>query len=500
MESLIYLIQGFMIALTPANLMWVTLGGVLGTVIGMLPGLGPATGVAVLLPLTFTMGPTAALITMCGVYYGAMFGGSRSSILINTPGDGAAIAATFDGYPMTLNGRAETALAISGIASFIGGLLATVAIVFVAVPVARFGLKFGSAEYFVLMVFALSATASMSKGNMIKGFISLIIGLMVATVGIDAQSGVHRFTFGIMELQGGIDFLVVIIAMYALGEVFGTFQIIKEGKRKMQTKFGKIWITKEDWKRCIWPILRSAPIGFFVGTLPGAGGTMASLMAYNNEKQLSKNPEDFGKGEIVGLAAPESANNASSVGALIPMLTLGIPGSGTTAVMMGALLMLGLQPGPMLFQQHPDVAWGLIASMFIGNFILALINIPMAGLLVRLLAIPPRILYPVVMALAFVGTYSITHTAVSFYILVIFGLVGYFMHKAKVPTAPLILAVIVGDKMEQSFRQALTISNGSVEIFYRSNVSKTLILLTILSILYPIIQDKLKKRKAAMAN
>lgn len=500
MESLIYLIQGFMIALTPVNLMWVTLGGVLGTVIGMLPGLGPATGVAVLLPLTFTMGPTAALITMCGVYYGAMFGGSRSSILINTPGDGAAIAATFDGYPMTLNGRAETALAISGIASFIGGLLATVAIVFVAVPVARFGLKFGSAEYFVLMVFALSATASMSKGNMVKGFISLIIGLMVATVGIDAQSGVHRFTFGIMELQGGIDFLVVIIAMYALGEVFGTFQVIKEGKRKMQTKFGKIWITKEDWKRCIWPILRSAPIGFFVGTLPGAGGTMASLMAYNNEKQLSKNPEDFGKGEIVGLAAPESANNASSVGALIPMLTLGIPGSGTTAVMMGALLMLGLQPGPMLFQQHPDVAWGLIASMFIGNFILALINIPMAGLLVRLLAIPPRILYPIVMALAFVGTYSITHTAVSFYILVIFGLVGYFMHKAKVPTAPLILAVIVGDKMEQSFRQALTISNGSLEIFYRSNVSKTLILLTIFSILYPIIQDKLKKRKAAMAN
>ncbi|MFZ5969642.1 MAG: tripartite tricarboxylate transporter permease [Bacillota bacterium] len=499
MDVLQYLLHGFSVALDPMNIFWVTLGGALGSIIGMLPGLGPATGVAVLLPLTFTMGPTAALITMCGVYYGAMFGGSRSSILINTPGDGAAIAATFDGYPMTLNGRAESALAISAIASFIGGTLATIAMVFIAQPVARFALKFGPPEYFMLMIFALSATASMSKGNAIKGFISMLLGLMIATVGIDAQSGVTRFTFGILELQGGIDFLVVIIAMYALGEVFSTFQSLKEGKKKMQTKFGKIWITKEEWKKCFWPILRSAPVGFFIGALPGAGGTMASLMAYNNEKQLSKNPDDFGKGEIVGLAAPESANNASSVGALIPMLTMGIPGSGTTAVMMGALLMLGLQPGPLLFQQHPDVAWGLIASMFIGNVVLAIINIPMAGGLVRLLAIPPRILYPIVLGLAFVGTYAISNSIVDFYLLVIFGLVGYFMHKAKIPTAPLILAVIVGNSMEQSFRQALTVSNGNFGIFVKSGVSITLLLLTIGFILFPQIQDMMKKRKAQNA-
>ena len=496
MDTLAHLLDGFMVALTPMNLMWVTIGGVLGTIIGMLPGLGPATGVAVLLPMTFSMGPTAAMITMCGVYYGAMFGGSRSSILINTPGDGAAIASTFDGYPMTLNGRAEAALAISAIASFIGGIIATIVMTFVAQPVARFTLRFGPAEYFMLMIFALAATASMSKGNMVKGFVSMIFGLMIATVGIDPQSGVNRFTFGILELQTGIDFLVVIIAMYALGEVFSTFQTLKEGKKKMQTKFGRIWITKEDWKRSMWPILRSTPLGFFVGALPGAGGTMAALMSYNNEKQLSKHPEEFGKGAIEGLAAPEAANNAASVGALIPMLTMGIPGSGTTAVMMGALMMLGLQPGPLLFTQHPEVAWGLIASMFIGNIILAVVNIPLAGVLVRLLAIPPRILYPIVMALAFVGTYAISNSVVDFYLLVIFGLVGYFMHKAKVPTSPMILAVIVGNSMEQSFRQAFTISNGQMGIFFKSNISMVLFALTIISIAYPLLQDRFKRNKA----
>jgi len=495
-EILSYLLNGFTAALKPMNLMWVTIGGVLGTIVGMLPGLGPATGVAVLLPLTFTMGPEASLITMAGIYYGAMFGGSRSSILINTPGDGAAIAATFDGYPMAQNGRAEAALAMSAIASFIGGILAAIVMVFVAQPVAKFALKFGPAEYFMLMVFALSATASMAKGNLTRGFISMVLGLMIATVGIDAQSGLERFTFGILELQTGIDFLVVIIAVYALGEVFKAFKMIKEGKKKMQTKFGKIWITKEDWKRSKWPILRSAPLGFFIGALPGAGGTMASLIAYNNEKQLSEHSDEFGKGAIEGLAAPESANNAASVGALIPMLTLGIPGSGTTAVMMGALLMLGLQPGPMLFQQHPNLAWGLIASMFIGNMILAIVNIPLAGVLVRVLSIPPKILYPIILGLAFVGTYAISNSIVDFYLLVIFGVMGYFMSKTKIPTAPLILAVIVGNSMEQSFRQALTISNGSYGIFFKSTISIILFILTIVSIMYPFVRDKIKKKKS----
>jgi len=495
MELGTYIWQGLMTALSPMNIMWVTLGGVLGTVIGMLPGLGPATGVALLLPLTFTMGPVAALITMGGVYYGAMYGGSRASILINTPGDGAAVAATFDGYPMTLQGRAESALAMSAIASFIGGTLAAIAMVFVALPVARFALKFGPAEYFLLFVFALSATASLAEGNRLKGFLSMSLGLMIATIGIDAQSGVKRFTFRILELESGIDFLVIIIAVFALGEVLKSFQTIKEGTKKVQTEFGRIWISKDDWKRSVWPILRSAPLGFFIGALPGAGGTMAALMSYTNEKQLSKHPEEFGKGAIEGVAAPESANNAASVGAMIPMLTLGIPGSGTTAVMMGALLMLGLRPGPLLFQQQGKVVWALIMSMFIGNVILAIVNIPLAGGLVRVLSVPPKILYPIVMGLAFVGVYAISYSIMDFYILIVFGLIGYFLSKADVPMTPLILAVIVGNSMEQSFRRAYKISDGSLAIFCQSPLALVLIGLIILSVAYPFILQRVTKKQ-----
>lgn len=496
------LMSGFFIALEPYHLLLITFGGVLGTIVGMLPGLGPATGVAVLIPITFTMGPTAAMITMAGIYYGAMFGGSRSSILINTPGDGAALAATFDGYPMAVKGKAESALAISAIASFIGGTIAAIFMVLLATPVARFALKFGPAEYFLLMVAALSMTASMSKGNQLKGFVSLLIGLMIATIGIDAQSGIKRFTFGILELQTGIDFLIVIIGIYALGEVFKSYTSIADGTKKAQKKFGKIWITKEEWKKSKWPILRSAPLGFIIGALPGAGGTMASLMAYNNEKQFSKHPEEFGEGAIEGLAAPESANNAASVGALIPMLTLGIPGSGTTAVMMGALLMLGIQPGPLLFTQHPDIAWSLIASMFIGNIILAVVNIPLAGLLVRVLAIPAKVLYPIVLGLSFVGVFAIAGSTMDFYLLVLFGLAGYVMKKVNIPTAPMILAVIVGNTMEQSFRQAVNISDGNLGIFTGSTLALSLIAITLISIFFPIAKEKFmesRKNKSTKA-
>ena len=496
MESLKFLAEGFTVAIQPINIMWVTLGGVLGTIIGMLPGLGPATGVAILLPLTFTMGPVAALITMGGVYYGAMYGGSRASILINTPGDGAAVAATFDGYPMALQGRAEQALAISAIASFIGGTVATVIMAFVAVPVSRFALKFGPAEYFMLFLFALSATASMTEGNPIKGFISMVFGLMVATIGTDPQSGVNRFTFGILELQSGIDFLIIIIAMYALGEVLKSFKNIEEGKKKMQTKFGKIWISMAEWKRCVWPIIRSSPFGFIIGVLPGAGGTLAALMSYNNEKQLSKHPEEFGKGAIEGVAAPEAANNAASVGAMIPMLALGVPGSGTTAVMMGALLMLGLQPGPTLFTTQTQIVWGLIASMFIGNIILAVVNIPLAGLLVRVLSIPPKVLYPIVLGLTFIGTYAISYTTHDFYILIIFGLIGYLMGKANIPNSPMVLAVIIGNSMEQYFRRAYKVSDGDISIFVRSPICIILLLLTIASILYPVIKSVIKNKQS----
>lgn len=500
METLQLLMSGFASALTPLNVMWVLAGSALGTVLGMLPGLGPTTGIALLMPLTFTMAPDTALVTMCAIYYGAMFGGSRSSILLNVPGDGAAVASCFDGYPMCLNGEGEAALAISAIASFIGGLIATIAFVVIAVPVARFALKFGPPEYFMLMCFALAATAAISKEAMLKGLLSMALGLMIATVGIDPQSGAIRFTFGIPALQTGIDFVIVIIGVYGLGEVFHNMEHIRSDLGvKVQSKFGRIWVSMEQFKRCWWPMIRQTPVGFFVGVLPGAGATIAALMAYNNEKQLSKNPENFGKGEIIGLAAPEASNNACSVGALIPMMTLGVPGSGTTAVMLGALMILGLQPGPLLFQQHADIAWTVIASMFIGNIICAFINIPLASLLVRVLAVPTKILYPVIVAMALIGVYTINFSTLDFVLLVIFGLIGYFMKKYKVPTSPLILAVVVGVSMEQSFRQSMMLSGGDISILFRSAICWVLFFLTIFSVVWPFVSDWNKKKKAKAA-
>jgi len=495
-EILTQLSHGFSVALTFTNVLWMTIGAALGTVLGMLPGLGPTTGIALLLPMTFGMEPATALIAMSAIYYGAMFGGSRSSILLNVPGDGAAVASCFDGYPMAQKGRAEAALAISAIASFIGGLIATVAFVLIALPMARFALKFGPAEYFVLMIFALAATAAISKEAIVKGLIAMAIGLMFTTVGLDHQSGMPRFTFGITELQTGIDFVVVIIGIYGIGEVFENLEhIAKAVVKPVQTKFGKIWITMEDWKRSFWPIIRQTPVGFLIGILPGAGGTIAALMAYNNEKQISKRSHEFGEGAIEGLAAPEAANNACSVGAMIPMLTLGVPGSGTTAIMLGALLILGLQPGPLLFQQHPDVAWGIIASMFLGNVVCAFINIPLAGLLVRVLSVPPRILYPLIVSIAFLGVYTINFSAVDFVILTILGFVGYVMKKFKIPAAPLILASVVGEMMESSFRQSMMLSDGSFGIFFSSTITNVLWLLAIGSIAWPFISDYLARRK-----
>lgn len=498
-DTLAHLLNGFAVAMTPYNILWLVLGAALGTVLGMLPGLGPTTGIALLLPLTFTMPPTTALIAMAAIYYGAMFGGSRSSILLNVPGDGAAVASCFDGYPMAVQGRAEAALAISAIASFIGGLIATVGFVLIALPMARFALKFGPAEYFVLMIFALAATAAISKAALLKGLIAMVFGLMLTTVGLDFQSGTARFTFGIDELQGGIDFVIVIIGVFGIGEVFENLEhIARDMARPVQTKFGRIWITMDDWKRSFWPIIRQTPIGFIIGILPGAGGTIAALMSYNNEKQLSKRPEEFGHGAIEGLAAPEAANNACSVGAMIPMLTLGVPGSGTTAIMLGALLILGLQPGPLLFEQHADIAWGVIASMFLGNVVCAVINIPLAGLLVRVLSVPGRILYPLIVALAFLGVYTINFAVMDFVLLTILGFIGYLMKKFKVPSAPLILASVVGEMMESTYRQTMMLSDGSFGVFFGSAICLVLWVLAIGSIAWPFISEARAKKKAAV--
>ncbi len=486
--------EGLGIALQPINIMWVIIGGFLGTVVGMLPGLGPATAVAVLIPVTFGMNPVSAIILMTSIYYGAMYGGSRSSILLNTPGDGSAIAATFDGYPMAQKGQAGQAMAMSAVASFIGGIIAVIGFIFLAEPLASFALKFGPAEYFLLMLLTLSAIVSLSVGRMIKGFLAMFLGLLLSTVGIDTQTGVYRFTMGITHLSEGIDFLIVIIGVYAIGEVLYNYLTIDKEKKEKK-KVGKIWFSKEQWKRSLGPILRSGPVGFVIGVLPGAGGSIASMISYSTEKQISKKPEEFGKGAIEGLAAPESANNAASVGAMIPLLTMGIPGSGTTAVMLGALIMLGVKPGPLLFENDPTMVWSIINSMFVGNIALVIINILLVGLLVKILDTPAKILYPIIVLLAFIGTYTLSYSAVDFFLLLIFGLFGLMLKVMDFPIAPLVLALIVGNEMEQNFRMAILSSNGSLGIFFDSTISIVLIVLTILSLFYPILAKALKKKE-----
>jgi len=489
-ETFAQLLLGFQVALTPMNIMWTTLGGVLGTIIGMLPGLGPATGVAVLIPITFGMNPATALITMCAVYYGAMFGGSRASIMINVPGDASAIVSCFDGYPMTKQGRAGAALAISAIASFIGGMVGMVFLIFLTQPIASAALKFGPAEMFSLLLFALVATITLSEGNLLKGLIAIAFGLMLATVGIDGMTGIIRFTYGIESLNDGIDFLVIIIGVYAVCEVYKNFKDINAVYKFDSKSIGKVWITKDDWKRSWKPMLRNSPLGFIIGVLPGMGGSIATFMSYALEKNLSKHPEEFGKGAIEGLAAPEASNNACSCGAMVPLLTLGIPGSGTTAVMLGALMMLGVRPGPTLFTDHPEIAWGVIASMLIGNIILIIINLPLAIPLVQILRVPTRIMLPIIMGLALIGTFFLNYSSFDFVIVMIAGIIGYMFSKLEIPLPPLVLALILGGGFEQNLRNSMVLSDGNISIFFQKPISVVFLALAAGTLVYALLRRK----------
>lgn len=491
------ILEGLMTALRPENLLWLIFGAFLGTIVGILPGLGAATGVAVLIPLTFGMDPISALILMAAIYYGALFGGSRSSILINTPGDGSSIAATFDGYPMTKKGLAGQAMSIAAMASLIGGVMAIFGFIFLALPLAEFALNFGPAEFLLLFLFALTAVITLSQGNIIKGFLSMFLGLGISTIGVDLQSGVHRFTFDIPHFTDGINFVIIIIGIYAIGEVL--FNLIGQNKKidTQSRNIGSKWFTKDQWKRSLGPILRSGPIGFVLGVLPGSGGTIASLLAYSSERQISKNKKEFGKGAVEGLVAPESANSASAVGSMIPMLTMGIPGSGTTAVMLGALVMIGVTPGPLLFENSPDMVWTLINSMFIGNLILVVINIAMVGMLVKVLDTPPKVLYPIVLVLSFLGAYTLGYSTIDFYVLMIAGVMGLVLRILDYPIVPLILALIIGGDMEQNFQRAMVVYDGVFDVIFASPISIVLALMVLFSMFFPLI-SKITKKKLKM--
>ncbi|MEY4600265.1 MAG: tricarboxylate transport protein TctA [Pseudomonadota bacterium] len=494
METLTHILNGFVVCMQPMNLWYTFLGVLMGTIIGVLPGIGPSAGIALLIPITYGMNPTSALIMLCGIYYGAKYGGSTTAILIRTPGEAASVMTSIDGYEMARKGRAGAALAVSAIGSFIAGTIGVIGLTLFAVPLASMALKFGPAEYFTLMLFAMTAVSTLTGESPAKGVIATIFGLMIATIGIDLQSGQARYTMGIPEFQDGVGFVVVVVGLFAMAEVFRGLEDIYRGTSAKAMKItGKLWLTKEEWQRSIGPIWRGGIIGFVIGVLPGAGGTIASIMSYTTEKRMSKHPEEFGHGAIEGVAGPESANNSDTAGALVPLLTLGVPGGGATAVMLGAFIMYGVQPGPLLFQNRPDLVWGLINSMYVGNIMLVILNLPLIGLFVRLLYIPVGILYPLIVAISVIGAYAINGSTVDLWLILIFGVIGYVFNKLDIPVAPLVLSLVLGGIMEQSFRQAMTISGGELKIFYNSGITVTLLAMSVISVALPFVMPMLRK-------
>jgi putative tricarboxylic transport membrane protein len=493
METLTHILNGFTVAMEPINLWYTFLGVLMGTIIGVLPGIGPSAGIALLIPITYVMNPTSALIMMAGIYYGAKYGGSTTAILIRTPGEAASVMTSIDGYEMAKKGRAGAALAVSAIGSFIAGTIGVIGLTLFAVPLTSIALKFGPAEYFTLMLFAMTAVSTLTGKSPAKGVLATVLGLIIATIGIDLQSGQARYTMGIPEFQDGVGFVVVVVGLFAMAEVFRGLEDIYKGTGAKAMKItGKLWLTREEWRRSIGPIWRGGIIGFVIGVLPGAGGTIASIMSYTTEKRLSKHPEEFGHGAIEGVAGPESANNSDTAGALVPLLTLGIPGGGATAVLLGAFIMYGVQPGPMLFQNNPQLVWGLINSMYIGNIMLVILNLPLIGLFVRLLYIPQGILYPLIVAISAIGAYAINGSVVDLWLILFFGILGYLFDKIDIPVAPLVLSLVLGGIMEQSFRQAMTISGGDVKIFYGSVITVTLLVMSVISVALPFIIPRLR--------
>jgi len=499
MDTLAHLSDGFAIALTWQNLGLALLGAFLGTIIGALPGLGPSNGVAILIPLAFSLGlgATPALILLTSVYYGAMYGGRISSILLNIPGDEPAMMTCLDGHPMAKKGMAGEALSLSGIASFVGSIVATWGLILLAPQLVKIALLFGPAEYFALFTLAFATLGGVSSTNQAKSAFAAALGLGLAMVGVDTQTGVPRFTFGEVHLYDGIDFLVAIVGLFALSEVF-LFLEHRHGESDATGKkieIGRIVPPLKMIKDTSGAMARSTGIGFLAGVLPGAGASLGSFLAYALEKKISDKDGTFGKGDPRGLAAPEAGNNAAAGGALVPMLALGVPGSGTTAVLLAVLLSLNITPGPLLFTQNPDVVWGLIAALFIANFMLLLLNIPMVGIFTRILMVPPRILMPIVAMVSFVGIYGISGSSFDLYVMIGFGMLGWVLRKLDVPLVPIILGTLLGNAMESNLRRAISISDGDWSTLFASPVSLVLWAVAISGFLLPIVVGKVLKSR-----
>ncbi|HEX6800992.1 MAG TPA: tripartite tricarboxylate transporter permease [Candidatus Binatia bacterium] len=490
MDSFSNLLLGFSVALTPINLFWCFVGVVLGTVVGVLPGLGPAATIAMLLPLTLKMDHTTAIIALSGIFYGARYGGSTTSILLNIPGESSSVVTCLDGYQMARQGRAGAALGISAIASFIAGTVGVLGLMLISPPLARFALRFAPPEYFALMVLGLAMVVFLAGDSMLKALLAMLLGLWIATIGTDLFTAESRFTFGQVKLLGGIDFVAASVGIFAIAEVLVNLESASGAELfKLPKGLRNLLPTWQDLKDCRFAFLNGSLVGFFVGALPGAGATVASFMSYGIEKAFSRHPEKFGTGVIEGVAAPEGANNADAGGALVPLLTLGIPGGNTTAILLGGLILWGYRPGPLLIQEHPQLFWGLVASMYIGNVLLLVLNLPLVPLFAQILRLPYYVLYPFILGISMVGVYSVNGSLFDIWVMSLFGLLGYVMRKLDFPAAALVLGMVLGDILERALRQSLMMSQGDITILITRPISGTLLAIAAILLCLPALRQ-----------
>jgi putative tricarboxylic transport membrane protein len=492
------LIFGFGVALSLQNLLYCLIGVTVGTLIGVLPGIGPLGTIAILMPITYGVSPVGALIMLAGIYYGAQYGGSTTAILVNLPGETSAVVTCIDGYQMARQGRAGPALAIAAVASFFAGTVGTLLIALFGPPLAEIARRFGSPEYFSLMLMGLVAAAVLAQGDMVKSLAMVVTGLLLGLVGSDVNTGVQRFSFGFAELSDGIGFVVVAVGVFAIGEIIANLGD-KAQRRGIPARVADLFPSKEDLKRCIGPILRGTGIGAFFGVLPGTGPAIASFASYMLEKKLAADPSRFGHGAIEGVAAPESANNADAQCKFIPMLTLGLPASGVMALMLGALTIQGIQPGPEVMTQRPDLFWGLIASMWIGNLMLVVLNLPMIALWVKLLQVPYRLLFPAIMAFSAIGIYSVNNSSFEIYLTALFGIFGFVCMKLGFPLAPLLLGYVLGPMMEENLRRSMLMSGGDATVFVTRPISLAFISATVL-ILVAMVLPAVRQRRLEIAD
>lgn len=495
MDSFTGLLHGFAVALSPINMLFGFLGAVIGTIIGILPGLGPLGTMALLLSLTYGFDPTAGMILFAGIYFGAMYGGSTTSILLNIPGEAASVVTVLEGYKMARRGRAGAALAVSAVGSFIAGTISILALSFMAPSLAMAALKFGPAEYFAVALVGLMIMSRLQGGNLLKSLMMIAVGLALGTVGMETVAGYMRFTFGQQLLAQGIDFLPVAMGLFGISEVLVTAEAPEEDVSLQTVTMRELWPTVLEWRRSFWPMIRGSFIGFFTGLVPGPSPVIATMVSYSVERRLDKHGE-FGRGAIEGVAGPEAANNAAVGGAYVPLMALGIPFTPAMAVVMAVLLIHGISPGPTLISEKPDLFWGVIASMYIGNFMLLIFNLPLVGVFANIIKTPLYLLMPIVTLLCLVGVYSINNSILDVWLMIGFGLLGYAMRKLKYDSAPLVLALVLGPMMERSFREAMMISKGDLAVFLTRPISATLLAVGVLVMALPPAIAALRRKSA----